>query len=69
MVEESQDAWKEKQGAAKGQQQRLPQPPSVTEGNCGGNVHSGSIFNGPISGRNVIAGTHVAGGTTNFNFS
>jgi pimeloyl-ACP methyl ester carboxylesterase len=29
----------------------------------------GIVFNGPISGRNVIAGTQTLGGTTNFNFN
>lgn len=69
MVEESQDARKEKKDAAKGQQQRFLQSASVTKSHGEGTSYSGPVFNGPISGRNVIPGTHVAGGTVNFNFS
>ena len=29
----------------------------------------GIVFNGQISGRNVVSGTQTTGGTTNFNFS
>jgi hypothetical protein len=35
----------------------------------GGTVYNGTVFNGPISGHNVIPGTTVTGGTANFNFS
>jgi protein SERAC1 len=69
MVEESQDAWKEKKVAAKRQQQRLLQPASVAESDLGGTSYSGPVFNGPISGRNVMPGMQVTGGTANFNFS
>jgi hypothetical protein len=69
MIEEGQDAKKETQFAPKAQQQRLPQPTSVTESELGGTSYSGSVFTGPISGRNVIPGTQVTGGTVNFNFS
>lgn len=69
MVEESQDVWKEQKVAAKRQQQRLLQPANVTERELGGTSYSGPVFNGPISGRNVIPGTQVTGGTANFNFS
>jgi len=31
--------------------------------------YNGPVFNGPISGQNVIPGTQVTGGTANFNFS
>jgi hypothetical protein len=30
--------------------------------------YNGAVFNGSISGHYVISGTHVTGGTTNFNF-
>ncbi|KAK3216129.1 hypothetical protein GRF29_8g2258948 [Pseudopithomyces chartarum] len=30
--------------------------------------HNGAVFNAPISGRYVVSGTHVTGGTNNFNF-
>lgn len=69
MVEESQDAWKEKRVAAKGQQQSLLQSASVTESGRGEISHGGPVFNGPISGHNVIPGQHITGGTANFNFS
>ncbi|KAH8731953.1 Alpha/Beta hydrolase protein [Phaeosphaeriaceae sp. PMI808] len=68
-VEENQDAWKEKKEAAKRQQQRLLQPTSPTENDHRGTLYSGFTFNAPISGRNVISGTQVTGGTTNFNLS
>ncbi|KAF2477229.1 uncharacterized protein BDR25DRAFT_276969 [Lindgomyces ingoldianus] len=35
---------------------------------CGEASYYGPVFNGPISGRYVIPGTHVTGGTANFNF-
>jgi protein SERAC1 len=69
MVEESQDAWGKEKDAAKRQQQRLLQPASATESDQGGTSYSGPVFNGPISGRNVIPGTQVTGGTANFHFS
>jgi hypothetical protein len=31
-------------------------------------TYDGSVFNGPITGTNVILGTHVTEGTVNFNF-
>ena len=68
-VEESQDAWKGKKDAAKIQHQCLLQSAGVTESDLGGASYSGPVFNGPISGRNVIPGTHVTGGTANLNFS
>jgi hypothetical protein len=30
--------------------------------------YNGAVFNGPISGHHVVSGTHVTGGTNNFNF-
>jgi len=69
MVEESQDAWKEKKDAAKRQQQRFIQPASVNRSGRGGVSYGSPVFNGPISGHNVIPGTQVTGGTANFNLS
>lgn len=69
MVEESQDAWREKKNTTKRQQQHLLQPASINESDRGQISYSGAMFNGPISGRNVIAGTQVTGGITNFNLS
>lgn len=68
-VEESQDTWKEKKDVEKEQQQSLLQPASVAESDRGGTPYRGPVFNGPIYGRNVTAGTQVTGGTANFNFS
>lgn len=68
IVEESQDAWKEKKDAAKRQQKHLLQPASATESNRGVTSYGGPVFNGPISGRNVIPGTQATGGTTNISF-
>jgi hypothetical protein len=31
-------------------------------------MYHGPVFNGPVTGRNVITGMHVTGGTVNFNF-
>jgi len=69
MVEENEDAWKEKKDATRRQQQRLLQPASVNENDRGGGSYGGIVFNGPITGHNVVPGTHVTGGTANFNFS
>jgi hypothetical protein len=69
MVEESQDAWKEKKDATRRQQQRLLQPASVNESDRGGSSNDGNVFNGPITGHNVISGTRVTDGTANFYFS
>jgi hypothetical protein len=41
---------------------------STTNGSRGV-LYNGPVFNGPISGHNVIPGTQVTGGTANFNFS
>jgi hypothetical protein len=68
-IEEGQDANKETNFDPKRQQQRPLRPTSVAEGELGGTSYSGLVFNGPISGRNVIPGTQVTGGTANFNFS
>lgn len=55
--------------AVKVQQRRLLQSDIVTQSDGEGTPSSGPIFNGPISGRNVLPGTHVTAGTVNFNFS
>ncbi|KAF2820761.1 HET-domain-containing protein [Ophiobolus disseminans] len=46
-------------------------PRSEMSQNQGQTTHSyhGPVFNGPISGRYVVPGTHVTGGTVNFDFS
>ena len=31
-------------------------------------LYSGPVFHGPVSGRYVVPGTHVTGGTVNFDF-
>jgi protein SERAC1 len=68
MVEESQDEWKEKKYTVKRQQQRLLQHSSNSS--HGETSYHGPVFNGSISGHNLIAGPHVTGGSTaNFNFS
>ncbi|KAH8683389.1 Alpha/Beta hydrolase protein [Tricladium varicosporioides] len=68
-VEDSQDAWKEKKDAAKRQEQRPLLPTSVTESDRERTSYIAPVFNGPISGRNVISGAQITGGTVNFNFS
>lgn len=67
MVKENQDAWKEKKVAAK--RQHLRQPASAVESNNGGNISGGSVFNGPTTAHNMMAGTYFEGSTTTFNFS
>ena len=67
-VEENQEAWKKKQVSGGKQQQQL-QPVNATESNNGENLYGGSVFNGTITGHNVIAGTRVDRSTATFNFS
>jgi hypothetical protein len=68
MVEENQDAWKEKKDTARKQQQRLLQPASVNESDREENSYGSAVFNGPISAQKMMAGTQVNGGTANFDF-
>lgn len=39
-----------------------------TSQNQSTSTYHGVVFNGPVTGTNVIMGTHVTGGTVNFNF-
>lgn len=50
-----------------GQSSLLHRETSQDQGEATHSYH-GSIFHGPISGRYVVSGTHVTGGTVNFDF-
>lgn len=67
MVEESQNAWKEKMDAARRQQQQRLLQPAGDESDRGGGSYGGVVFNGPISARKMMAGTQI-NGTANIDF-
>jgi hypothetical protein len=46
----------------------LPQNMASQHQSQAAQSYSGAVFNGPISGHYVVSGTHVTGGTNNFNF-
>lgn len=47
----------------------LPQNAGTESQSRASSLYSGPVFHGPISGRYVIPGTYITGGTVNFNFS
>ncbi|KAF1966375.1 hypothetical protein BU23DRAFT_326879 [Bimuria novae-zelandiae CBS 107.79] len=46
----------------------LPQNVTSRNQSQAAQSYNGAVFYGPISGRHVVSGTHVTGGTNNFNF-
>jgi hypothetical protein len=51
------------------EQSTLPQNVASRTQSQATQSYNGPVFNGPISGRYVVPGTHVTGGTNNFNFA
>jgi hypothetical protein len=58
---------REIKAASSGEQSSLPQNEASQNHSQATHSYNGSVFHGPISGRYVVPGTHVTGGTVNFN--
>ncbi|RAR02380.1 HET-domain-containing protein [Stemphylium lycopersici] len=59
---------KEIDTASSEERSTLPQNEMLQSHDHATNTYNGPVFHGPISGHYVVSGTHVTGGTVNFDF-